>query len=123
MFKLSSDSSAVDLYEGPFAEDTDSEWCDEVRTTLEFEFLRTVSTVAECLETKNEYQESIALLEKALAVDAYQEEIYYKIMDLYIQLDDLASATRVYSRCIAAVGPPTLPTDSPKVRRILAHLN
>ena len=116
-------SSAVDLYKGPFAEDTDSEWCDEVRTTLEFEFLRAVSSVAECREEQNEYQESIALLEKALAVDTLQEEIYYKIMDLYIQLDDPASATRVYSRCLAAVGPAALPTDSPKVRRILAHLN
>ena len=116
-------SSALDLYEGPFAEDTDSEWCDEIRTTLEFEFLRAVSSVAECREAKSEYQESIALLEKSLAVDALQEDIYYKIMDLYIQLDDPAAATRVYSRCLAAVGPAALPTDSPKVRRILAHLN
>ena len=115
--------SAVDLYSGPFAEDTDSEWCINLRTELEFKFFKAASDVAERGESRGEYQNSIALLERVLAVDDLQEEIYYKIMDLYIQLDDPASATRVHSRHRAAVGPAALPTDSPKVRRVLSHLN
>ena len=116
-------SSAIELYQGPFAEDIDSEWCNELRTELELDFLKALADLAELQEGKGEYQQSITLLEQALAVDELQEEIYYKIMDLHIRLNDQVTATRVYSRCLAAIGPPTNLADGPKVRSILAHLN
>ena len=120
---LQSLSSAVDLYKGPFAEDIDSEWSNELRTELEFDFLKALSSLAELQEGKGEYQQSINLLEQALALDDLQEEIYYKIMDLYIRLHDQVSATRVYSRCMAAIGHHSILADGPKVRSMLAHLN
>lgn len=116
-------SSAIDLYTGPFLEDMDSEWSNQQRTNLEFKFWKAISSLVDLYESKGEIQRSIALLEKGLSVDDLQEEAYYKMMDLYLEIGDVASARRVYKRCVSILGE-TLPiSESPKVSKLLAHLN
>ena len=115
--------SAVKLYRGPFSEETDTDWSNELRTNLEFRYLKAVRGLAQHREASGAYQESIALLERALAVDELQEDIHYKIMDLYLELGDQVSANRAYHRCISVIGENTHLTASAKVSGLLAHLN
>ena len=115
--------SAIELYGGPFAEEIDSEWCDELRIELELKFLRIVQHLAERREAAGEYHQSIDLLQTALAVDEQQEEIYYKVMDLYLKLGDRAAAARVYRRCLSVFGETTPLSHAPETKGLLSRLN
>ena len=116
-------ASAIELYKGPYLEDIDSEWCDVLRTDFEFKFLKAVSSLAKCYEARGDHRNSIALLEKALEVDDLQEELYYRIMDLYMEIGDSISATAVHKRCTSILGE-TAPASAPhRVKRLLSHLN
>lgn len=121
--------SAIELYKGPFLNDIDSEWCATQRTDMELKFWTAVEGLADGYEAKGELQQSIAVLEQALEVDELQEEVYYRIMDLYLQLGDNTSATRMYKRCMSVFGE-TVPfgqtkplRSSPKVTKLLSHIN
>ncbi len=84
--------AAIDLYKGPFLADTDAEWANAARAGLEFKFWKAVNLLAEQLKARGELRQSITLLEKALAIDELQEDVYYKVMDLYLELGDTAAA-------------------------------
>ena len=60
---------------------------------------------------------------QALEVDELQEEIYYKVMDLYLEMGDTAAATRTYKQCISIFGETVPLFNSPKVSNLLSHLN
>ena len=63
------------------------------------------------------------LLERALAVDEMQEDLYYKIIGMYIDLGDRASATRVYRRCVSTFGESPPLADTQEVKSLLAQLS
>jgi DNA-binding SARP family transcriptional activator len=114
---------ATDLCEGPFLEDVDSEWCRACRAELEAKFLNAVSWLARRHEERQEYSKSLALLEKALTVDEFQEELHYKIMDLCLKQGDPAAASRAYRRCLSVFGEVPALAQAPEVSRLLARLN
>ncbi|MCI0438699.1 MAG: tetratricopeptide repeat protein [Chloroflexi bacterium] len=116
-------SSAITLYKGAFLEEFDSPWCDQLRTELEQKFWKAVTGRAERLQARGQLQQAIAALENALAIDELQEQTYYKIMDLYLELGDTTSATRIYKRCLSVFGETVSFASSPKVTNILSHLN
>ena len=115
--------AAVDLYRGPFLEELDAEWCDEVRTDLEFKFLKAVNSAAERQAAAGELQQSIDLMERALAVDELQEEMYYNIIKLYLDQGDRASAARVYRRCVSVFGESPPLSGARQIKDLLAQLN
>ena len=114
---------AIELYRGCFLGDVDSEWCNQLRTDLEFKFWKAVSSLSDRYEAEGELKRSIALLEQALAVDEFQEEIYYKIMDLYLEIGEGSSATKIYKRCLSVFGEMVFLSDFPRVSKLLSHLN
>jgi DNA-binding SARP family transcriptional activator len=116
-------ANAIGLYGGPFLEDLDSEWCRGYRTELEAKFLKAVSWLARRHEERREYSQSLALLEKALAVDELQEELHYQIMDLCLKQGDSVAASRAYRRCLSVCGEVTTLSPAPEVGRLLARLN
>ncbi len=114
---------AVELYKGRFLEDVDTEWCNQLRVNMEFKFWKAVSTLSDRYEADGEPTKSIALMEQALAVDEFQEDIYHKIMDLYLEIGEESSATKIYRRCLSVFGETVYLADSPRVSRLLSHLN
>jgi two-component SAPR family response regulator len=116
-------ANAIDLYRGPFLEDLDSEWCRGYRTEWEAKFLKAVSWLAKRHEERREYSQSLALLEKALAVDELQEELHYRVMDLCLKQGDSVAASRAYRRCLSVFGEVTTLPQAPEVARLLARLN
>ena len=115
-------SSAVEIYQGPFLEEVDSEWSNGLRSDLEFKFLKAVQDLAYLHEAKGEFNQGIALLERVIATDELQEEAYYKIIDLHLAADDRASAAAMHRRCLSLFGDATDLADAPEIRRLLARL-
>ncbi|MCH7744439.1 MAG: tetratricopeptide repeat protein [Chloroflexi bacterium] len=114
---------AVELYKGHFLEDVDSEWCAQLRANMEFKFWKAVSALSDRYEANGEPKKSIALLEQALTVDEFQEEIYYTIMDLYLEIGEESSASKTYKRCLSVFGETVFLAESPRVSKLLTHLN
>lgn len=115
--------AAIDAYMGTLLEDLDSGWCNQLRTELEFKFWKAVNDIADRYKERGDVKESIVILEKAIEIDEFQEEVYYKIMDLYLEIEDTASATRIYRRCTSIFGETVQMFDSAKVANLLSNIN
>ena len=91
------------MYRGPFMEEFYSEWAEMRRRELEDKYLKALSLLASFSGDKGKCDRAIALLEKSLAIDPYQDEIYCQIMEWYLVVGDKASALRTYKRYLDAV--------------------
>ncbi|RLC63687.1 MAG: hypothetical protein DRI01_04735, partial [Chloroflexi bacterium] len=94
---------AIQVYRGPFMEEFYSEWTEIRRRELEHKYLRVLSLLANFYGDKGNYDRAIALLEKSLAIDPYQDEIYCHIMEWCLVVGDKASAMQTYKRYIDTV--------------------
>ncbi len=73
---------AVSLYKGDFCEDADYVWSEEIRAQLRCTFVDVATRLAEILSDKGEVEESIQLLDRAIAADRYAEDLYRRAMTL-----------------------------------------
>jgi two-component SAPR family response regulator len=89
---------AIALYRGPFLDEFYSEWCEAKRHGLEIRFLHALACFAGFLMERGEYRRAGELWERALGVDAYQEDALRKLMLCYSQLGDRSAALRQYQR-------------------------
>ncbi len=89
---------AIELYTGPFMEDCYSEWAEMQRREFEEKYLKALSLLASFYGDIGEYNRAIALLEKFIAIDPYQDETYCQIMEWYVAIGDKVSALRTYKR-------------------------
>jgi len=89
---------AIERYTGPFMEECYSEWAEMRRREFEDKYLKALSLLTSFYGNTGEYDRAIALLEKFIAIDPYQDEIYYQIMEWYLAIGDKVSALRTYKR-------------------------
>ena len=75
-----------------------SEWTEMHRRQLEDKYLKALSLLASFYGDKRRYDRAIALLEKFISIDPYQDEIYCQIMEWHLAVGDRASALRTYNR-------------------------
>jgi LuxR family maltose regulon positive regulatory protein len=94
---------AIQLYRGNFMEGFYGEWVEIHRRYLEDKYLRTLASLAGFYAVSGRYQEAIALLEKFITIDPYQDEIYGQIMEWHLVLGEQPAALRVYRRYINTV--------------------
>ena len=85
--------------------------------------MRSAASLSARLESRGELQQSIPLLERILAIDELQEELYYKVIELYLGLGDVASASRVNQRCLSVFDESSSLSDSPRIKELLARLD
>lgn len=90
--------NAVNLYQGPFMDGFQAEWIDEIRQDYETNYLRTLSIIARHYRDQGNYQKAVSLLEKAVAIDIYQDDLYCDIIESYIAQGDRLSALRTYRK-------------------------
>ncbi len=88
----------LELYRGPFIGEFYSDWTEVRRRELEDKYLKTLSLLASFYGDQRKYDRAIALLEKIIAIDAYQDEIYCQIIEWYLAEGDKVSALRTYKR-------------------------
>ncbi len=109
---------AIDLYRGPFMQESYSEWTEMRRRQLEDKHLKCISMLSDLYGGKGHYDRAITLLEKSLAIDPYQDEIYCKIMGWHLVVGDKASALRTYKRYVDTVAAETDSTFSPRMKEM-----
>jgi LuxR family maltose regulon positive regulatory protein len=86
----------VELYRGPFMENFYSEWVEMRRRELEDKYLKALSLLASFYGVRGKYNTAIVLLEKCIAIDPYQDEVYCQIMEWQLAAGDRFSAFRTY---------------------------
>ncbi|MEE8372322.1 MAG: tetratricopeptide repeat protein [Dehalococcoidia bacterium] len=89
---------AVELYDGPFLEEFYSEWTETRRRELEDKYLKTLSLLANLNGSRGEYGTAIAVYEKFITTDPYNDEVYCQMMQWHLATGDKVSALRVYQR-------------------------
>jgi LuxR family transcriptional regulator, maltose regulon positive regulatory protein len=95
---------AVELYQGPFLSEIYTDWAQDKRRVLEDAYLKTLLRLARIYGEQNQHDKCIATLEKCLAIDAYQDDIYCQLIEQYLASDDTISASRVYKRFTEMAG-------------------
>ena len=87
---------AVSLYRGEYLEDIYSDWVNPKREQLEEMHLRALIRLARLHRERREYQQSLDLLQKILAKDAFQEEIHLEVMRCYELMGSRSLAIKHY---------------------------
>ncbi len=78
----------IALYQGEFMAGFElSEWGEAYRASCEARFLQTVKLAGEQLLKAGSPQESLAVVNKGLAVDYFQEDLHQLVLSAYAQLD------------------------------------
>jgi len=89
---------AINLCRGPFMDGFQGEWIEILRQDYEARYLRVLTTLAYQYREQGNHQKAISLLEKAVAIDIYQDELYCDIIESYIAQGDRLSALRTYQK-------------------------
>ena len=94
---------AVELYRGPFMGEFYSDWTEMRRQELEDKYLKALSLLAGYYGDKGKYDRAIMFLEKFIAIDPYQDDVYCQIVEWYLAEGDKVSALRTHKRYLDTV--------------------
>ena len=95
--------ATLDLYQGRFLQGSDHpelEW--RVRR-YEERYLRLCLLTGECLVSRGEPAQAMALYDRALELLPVEERLYHALIDMLLQQERHAEAMRLYRRCRAAL--------------------
>ena len=87
---------AIGLYNGPFMDEFYSEWIEIPRRQYEDRYMKTLSSLARINSTLGKYDAAIILLEKFIAIDPYDDDVYCQLMEYHLAAGDNACALRAY---------------------------
>lgn len=94
---------AVDLVQGPFLSEIDAQWVIEERQRLGQMYLAAMEELARLYLDSNQLEKCLAVCQRVLAEDRYNEAIYQIEMRTYAALGDRASIVRQYQACKTAL--------------------
>jgi len=121
---LSNVEEAIGLYSGAFLTELNGEWIEVRRRELENKYIKALSLLVDHYEKKGEYSKATAFLEKLIAIDPYDEDVYYSIMRFQIAEKNSPMALYAYKRYAEIVNSsvePGIPADIRELQqRILA---
>lgn len=90
--------AAVALYTGPYFTDGTADWCDEPRARLETGYLTALNQLVDHYAGRGDYPRVVALCERMLAHDPYDETVHYALMLAYLHQGEATRAARHYRR-------------------------
>jgi len=91
---------AESIYSGDFLEeDPYIEWCSQPRERFRNDYLSVLSWIMDYYDAEKNYDSCIVYAEKHLAVDAFAENIYRRLMTHHLDNDNLERAKEAYERC------------------------
>lgn len=88
----------IDVYTGSYMEDINGEFCDGKRASYESIFLNLCNSIAVHYMAENDYRQVIPILNKALRIDPYSQEMNMQLINAYIEIHDIKNATRAYKK-------------------------
>jgi LuxR family maltose regulon positive regulatory protein len=89
---------AIELYKGSFLKELDNEWIEVRRRELENNYIKALSALIGYYEKMREYNKATAFLEKLIAIDPYDEDVYYSIMRFHMAEKNSPMALYAYKR-------------------------
>ena len=113
---------AVELYRGPFMQEFYSEWVEDQRRELEGKYLKALSLLANFNADGRKYDKAIALLEKLIAIDSYNEEAYCQLIEWHLAVGDKVSALRVYKQYLSTVVDELCTTPSDRIQQLHRYI-
>lgn len=84
------------LYTGPFLKGKAYEWASEKMLLLERNYIEVLELAANYYQEHNQLHQSLSYFEEILKLDAFREDISYKVIHLYIELGRTNEALRQY---------------------------
>jgi LuxR family transcriptional regulator, maltose regulon positive regulatory protein len=116
-------SKAIELYQGPFLNGFNSDWCYDLRTDLQLKYHSALMNLAGYYTSRKTYLRAVELLEQVVEEDAYNEEAQYQLVQGYLNINEPFAALqqlRRYSRiCLEELGTDLSPRFVECHRRIL----
>jgi len=94
---------AVALYKGPFLDEIYSDWTAHKRQELENEYVKVLLLLAKLSSNRGQHYRAITLLEKIMAIDPYQDEIYCQLIEEHLALGNELLASGIYKRYVETV--------------------
>ncbi len=91
---------AIALYRGDYFEECYSDWCEEARAPLRQMYLDALVAAATLRERQGEVSSAIALCQKFLEKDRYEEDVYRTLMRLQAKKGNRAGAVRTYQQLV-----------------------
>jgi len=113
---------AVKLYRGSFMKEFYSEWTEMQRRELEDKYLKALLLLASFNSDRGKYDTAITLLEKIIAIDPYNDEAYYQVMERHLSVGDKFSALRIYERYLNTVADELEVAPSTRIRNLHRHI-
>lgn len=90
---------AVQLYRGDFLEKNYKDWVVPIRSRLREKYIAALLQLGELTKT-DAPQQAIGWYEKVLHTDDLNEDVYLKLMGLYVQTNNTFAAHRTFILCI-----------------------
>ena len=87
---------ALRIYQGPFLNDSYSEWCVVWRWRLELVYLKALAALAAHEAATGQYEDAAKLSEKIADIDPYQEQAWYDRIRYSILAGNHVSAVHAY---------------------------
>jgi LuxR family maltose regulon positive regulatory protein len=109
---------ALELYRGAFMEELYSEWIEIRRRELENKYLRALSLLADYYASKGSYSQAVALLEKFIAIDPYQEDTYCRIIRWHLAEQNKTLALRTYKQYLELASDENVDESSHEIQRL-----
>lgn len=94
---------AILLYEGQFLAEIYSEWAAEKRQELENGYVKALMLLARLSSARGQHYRAVGLLEKLLAIDPYQDEVYCQLIEEHLAMGNDLAASGLYKRYIETV--------------------
>ena len=94
---------AFSLYGGPFVPEIYSDWAETRRRQLESGYLKVLLLLADHYERAGVRRRAASVLERAITVDPYREDLYCRLVRSHLAEQDNPLALQVYRRFMAVV--------------------
>jgi LuxR family maltose regulon positive regulatory protein len=109
---------ALELYAGAFLGELYSEWIEVRRRELENKYLRALSLLADCYASKGNYGQAVALLDKFITIDPYEEDVYCRMIRWHLAERNRAFALRTYKQYVEFASNESKSESSHEIQRL-----
>jgi LuxR family maltose regulon positive regulatory protein len=92
---------AVTLYQGPYLDGTNAEWCLEERRRWERRYLDALERLATLYATAGQPRQCLATAARLLTLDPLREDIHALVIRTHLRLGDRAAALRHFEQATA----------------------
>ncbi len=121
--RIESYTAALALYRGDYFEESYQDWCLEIRTRLQRQYLDALFALAGIYERRGEFDRALAHYQTLLDKDRDREEVYLALMRLQYQTGNRVAAVKTYQRWLQVLREElNIPEPSREIRELYERI-